>query len=233
MDFKQDVKALNSKIQGFTLIEISIVLVIASLLIGSALGPLATQVENTRRKATVDQIENIHDAIIGYAMGSGRLPCPDVDGDGVEDPTGGTGGCDDDEGQLPSATLAIGRSDAWKQPIIYLVDSDYADDIDGTGCAVPEAGVSFQICSEGNITVLEENGGDLVAANVPVVLLSRGKNWTSNRSPNETENTDGDRVVVDRVYTGAAGAETDDIVRWISPNTLRSKMVDAGVLGSP
>ena len=226
-------KPTSSRAKGFTLIEISIVLVIASLLIGSLLGPLATQVENARRKATINQMENMRDAVVGYAMGSGRLPCPDTDGDGIEDPVDGIGGCDDNEGLLPSVTLAISGEDGWKQEMLYLVDDAYADDTDGTGCGTPEAGISFELCSQGDITIRDASGGNLVATNVPVLFISRGKNWTTDRSPNEVENTDSDREVVDRIYTGAVGAEYDDIVRWISPNTLRSKMVDAGRFTSP
>lgn len=219
--------------KGFTLIEISIVLVIASLLLGSLLGPLAAQVENSRRKATISQIDHIRDALIGFSMGAGRLPCPDTDGDGQEDPLDGVGGCDATNGLLPVATLAINADDGWKQTLLYYVDNRFADDTDGTGCGTPEAGISFELCSQGDITVLDSSGGNVVAANIPVLVLSKGKIWFDERSDNERENDDGDRVLVDRVYTGVIGEEYDDIVRWISPNTLRVKMVDAGRFTSP
>ncbi len=221
------------KVKGFTLIEISIVLVIASLLLGSLLGPLSAQVENARRKATLSQIDHINDALAGFAMGAGRLPCPDVDDDGIEDPVGGVGGCTADSGTLPSVTLSVDADDAWKQTLLYQVDDLYADDSDGTGCGTPQAGISFELCSVGDMTVLDESGGALVAVNVPVVIVSRGKHWIDDRSDHERENTDGDRVLVSRVYTGVDGEEYDDLVGWISPNTLRSKMVDAGRLIAP
>ena len=218
---------------GFSLIEIAIVLVIVSLIVGGALGPLSGQIENSRRDHTTQTLDNVATSLLGFAMASGRLPCPDVDGDGIEDPVSGAGGCNDDEGTLPFVTLSMEVDDAWHQNISYFVDEDYADDIDGTGCGSATPGVSFEICSQGDITVLDAAvSGNVVAQNLPVVLLSRGKHWIDDRSDDERENTDNDRDLVHRTYSGVDGAEYDDIVRWISAPYITAKMVDSGALGS-
>lgn len=61
---------------GFTLIEIAMVLVIIGLLLGGLLMPLATQVDVQRRIETEKAMEQIKEALIGFAMVNGRLPCP-------------------------------------------------------------------------------------------------------------------------------------------------------------
>ena len=218
---------------GFSLIEIAIVLVIVSLIVGGALAPLSGKIENSRRDYTTQTLDNAATSLMGFAMSTGRLPCPDIDADGIEDPVNGAGGCSDDEGTLPFVTLSMEVDDAWHQDITYFVDEDYADDTDGTGCGTAVPGVSFEICSQGDITILDAaTSGNLIAQNIPVVLLSRGKHWTDDRSDDERENTDNDRDIVHRSYSGAVGAEYDDIVRWISAPFITAKMVDSGALGS-
>ncbi|MCB1869823.1 MAG: prepilin-type cleavage/methylation domain-containing protein, partial [Gammaproteobacteria bacterium] len=55
-------------------------------------------------------------------------------------------------------------------------------------------------------------------------------NWASSSSPDELENSDGDIVFVDRIYSGVAGAEYDDLIVWLTPNILKNRMVTAGRL---
>ena len=164
-------------------------------------------------------------------MSSGRFPCPDINADGQEDPLGGVGGCTANEGALPEVTLGVIGDDAWHQQHLYLVTGSFADDVDGTGCGSATPAVSFELCSSGDINIVDQSvGGSLIANNVPAAIVSSGKNWIEAPSVNELENTDGDRTLVSRVYTSVAGQEFDDLVSWISPNVLRSKMVEANRL---
>jgi prepilin-type N-terminal cleavage/methylation domain-containing protein len=61
---------------GFTLVELAMVLFIVSLLIGGLLMPLAAQTEIRGRQETDRALANIREALIGYAVVNGRLPCP-------------------------------------------------------------------------------------------------------------------------------------------------------------
>jgi len=77
-----------------------------------------------------------------------------------------------------------------------------------------------------------------IANGIPAVVLSLGKDRglvlpQSNIQVENTDNTlDGttDIVFVKASRSDATGAEYDDIVKWISPNILYSKMIDAGRL---
>ena len=81
-----------SRQRGFTLIELAIVLVILTILIGGLAVPLTAQIQARRIAETRADMRAIQDALFGYAMRqqAGQpylpyLPCPDNNGDGDED----------------------------------------------------------------------------------------------------------------------------------------------------
>lgn len=61
---------------GFTLTELTIVLVIVALLIGGMLVPLSAQRDLQSASETRKQLSDINDALLGFASANGRLPCP-------------------------------------------------------------------------------------------------------------------------------------------------------------
>lgn len=64
------------RIRGFTLVEIAIAIFIITMLLGSILVPLSTQVENRNYDATQRILDQARDALLGHAAASGRFPCP-------------------------------------------------------------------------------------------------------------------------------------------------------------
>lgn len=87
----------NSACLGFTLMELTVVLVIVGLLLGGLLVPLSAQRDVEFVKATDKSLADIREALIGFAVINGRLPCPadktiasGVTGAGVE-ATAGSG----------------------------------------------------------------------------------------------------------------------------------------------
>ncbi len=78
-------RLIQMRSNGFTLIEMAVVLLIIGLLLGGVLAPLSTQIDNDRRKETSNTLKQISDALLGYAVANVRLPCPDTNGDGLED----------------------------------------------------------------------------------------------------------------------------------------------------
>lgn len=103
----------NKQPSGFTLIEMAITLLIVTLLLGGLLIPLATQVEQKNITETQSELENIKEALIGYAIANGRLPCPaSSTSNGLESfaPGGNTtnGICSNFfDGFIPAVTLGI------------------------------------------------------------------------------------------------------------------------------
>ncbi len=227
---------------GFTLIELAIVLFVVGLLLGGFLAPLANKIEFENRVATQEAMEEITDILLGFAMETGYLPCPDTDGDGVENlVTAGTGApgltCASETGQVPEITLGVNGDDAWDNAYFYHVDDEFADRSDppntdgkSSDTCASTANISFALCSSGNITVRDSATGNTIASLIPALLVSQGQNFADTPSTDEAENTDGDTIFVQRGYSADDTNEFDDIVLWISPHILRNRMVEAGVL---
>jgi prepilin-type N-terminal cleavage/methylation domain-containing protein len=222
--------------QGFTLVEIAVVLVIVGLLLGGLLLPLSSQVENSRISETREMQEAVRDALLGYAMLNGRLPCPDTNAppndDGLENaPCGGSVA----SGWLPWATLGLGDTvDAWGQPLRYSVNTSFTTVSSLTSTL---ADTSTWSTWEDDLHIVAGSGdcvasppvGNHLAKNVPVVLVSGGKPDTV-AGGDDNENADGDNCFVSRDLSTVPGQEFNDLVIWISPNLLYSRLVEAGKL---
>jgi len=243
---------------GFTLIELAMVLFILSLMLGAILPTLAIRLEQGERANTQSQLDEIKEVLYGFAIRNGRLPCPDcrnttapciaadVD-DGSEDRTAGE--CKTEAGNLPWVTLGVQENDEWGQSYTYRVSEDFADDGDGTPYDVgppiyqedcenvsATSDVSFSLCSDGDITVLDSDGGTNVATLVPAIVVSHGKNWAETPTAHEAENYDDgsagdtDKTFVEKDYSQDATEGFDDLLFWISPHVLRNRMLQSGTL---
>lgn len=65
-----------NKYQGYTLVEMAVVLVIVALMLGGLFVPLSAQMDQRNFVETQRSLETARDALIGYALAHGRLPCP-------------------------------------------------------------------------------------------------------------------------------------------------------------
>lgn len=61
---------------GFTLTELSIVLIIVALLVGGMFVSLSTSRDIASEKETQKQLASVNEALLGFSAGQGRLPCP-------------------------------------------------------------------------------------------------------------------------------------------------------------
>jgi prepilin-type N-terminal cleavage/methylation domain-containing protein len=68
----------RSPAHGFTLIELAVTLFIVTLLLGSVLIPLQTQVETRKIEETQRILEQAREALLGYAASFGYFPCPAI-----------------------------------------------------------------------------------------------------------------------------------------------------------
>ncbi len=235
--------------RGFTLIEMAIVLVIVTILIGGLAMPLSAQIQARRIAETKKVLDEARDAILGYAMSHAvtsnpdrpYLPCPDTDGDGRENRTGDI--CPGADGWFPWVDLGTAPQDAWGNRLHYTVENrEYADKSRGmpdlANLALynpPYANLNLKrICRDSACTAVE-------AIYLPVVVFSHGPNGWGARNVNgntlkapdsadEQENTDADADFVSRTPSKAedASGEFDDLVVWISDGVLRSRVCPAG-----
>jgi prepilin-type N-terminal cleavage/methylation domain-containing protein len=198
--------------QGFTLIEMAIVVVIIGILMAAGLRVASVQRDSAAYSATRTKQEAIKQALINYLRNNQRLPCPDNkigwgnDGavfainsppDGIENRAVATGattapdttvGCDARSGVVPWITLGLPRDaaiDGFGNFFTYHITAPAgaADDWNITA--------SFNTGLQGGITVNSRANNaavvslDLVAV---VVVVSHGKDglgaWTVKGSRN-------------------------------------------------
>jgi prepilin-type N-terminal cleavage/methylation domain-containing protein len=69
---------LFQEIKGFSLVELSIVLVIIGLILGASVTVWRSSIGATRLSTTKTNLENIKNSVINFAIANGRLPCPDT-----------------------------------------------------------------------------------------------------------------------------------------------------------
>ncbi len=227
--------------EGFTLVELVIVLLILGFLVAGILGPLSVRIEQKERQRAQERLEEIRDAIYGFAITYGRLPCPDsLSNDGKEDLVGTfpTRTCQNLQGNIPWQDLQVVQNDPWGNSYLYRVTGSFADE-SGTATFTPPstctgstaAHVSFAVCSEGNMSIFNRTGGTKIIDKISAIVISRGKHaLPAEDSTDEKENTDADNVFVYRDFSQASGSEFDDLMIWISPNILKYRMVQAGRL---
>ncbi len=126
-------KSIIKITRGFSLVEMAVVVVIVGLLLGGLTIPLTAQLDLQRARETRASLQQIQEALLGFAQSTGRLPCPaTAASNGIESPVGG-GNCITQLGYLPAATLGIRPTDSnsfaidgWNSRIMYAVAQNSA-----------------------------------------------------------------------------------------------------------
>jgi type II secretory pathway pseudopilin PulG len=237
---------------GFTLIELAVVLLVVTLLLGSILVPLTTQVEQRRLAEAQQILDDTREALIGFAMINGRLPRPATSAtDGRElsvscaslpDPTkDSVANC---TGFIPWVTLGVARLDPWGKQLRYSVAPNFAD-----------SAFTFSTSTANHKRVCPSSTSCTtpVVSGVPAVIMSHGpESWGFRDDGGEfgdSSATNSDEDANDSKFkcttmancndfvsrtisknTTAAGGEFDDLVTWISNPLLFNRMVAAGRL---
>ncbi len=218
--------------QGFSLIELAIVLFIVALLLGGLLPTLGSQIEQQRRSETQKQLAEILQALQGFAIINGRLPCPTT----ITNPaTAGYGeeaaSCSVNpaaEGYLPWKTLGVAEIDAWGSKRSntgdpwtgywrYRVDRNFA--------SIFTLSTGF---SADALTVRDNAGANLTTTTErPIaIVFSTGRNLNA-----DGQNASASFEATAGIYqSDVPNANFDDILIWLSRPQLFNRMVTAGKL---
>ncbi len=234
-----------TKVKGFTLVEMAIVLIILGFILGGLLISLTAQTDLKNYSQVRKQLEDSKEALIGFALSNRHLPCPDKaagadngdddrPNDGREDFNIATGVCIVPEGQFPWATLSLVDRDSWEQPLLYRVTAAFSQR--------PPALNTFNLTTNGTLRICNQAAciTPLLTGAAVAVIVSRGKNRGNclTAAPpgcaDETANTDNNADFVShepraRTVVNPNG-EYDDAVVWLSSNILINRMVAAGQL---
>lgn len=230
--------------RGFTLTEMAVVLVIVALLIGGMVMPMAAQQDIRARQETERKLEEIREALLGFAVIHGRLPRPATSAtDGAENPVNCTTSPDNCQGFIPWATLGIHKTDAWSKLIRYSVTPEFANTSftltsvatrtiqtrDTTGNAVYLAGQASCTTSTQCVSaVIFSHGKDRLGTSDTGVAFPDD----SSTNLDEKANNIGPTNYFSRTSSSATtgGGEFDDIVVWLPTSILVSRMISAGKL---
>jgi prepilin-type N-terminal cleavage/methylation domain-containing protein len=226
-----------SRQSGFSLVEIAIVLLIIGLLMGGLMAPMASMMEQRRVTDTQRAMGEAREALFGFALRSGYLPCPAISAsNGLEDRNGNV--CNKRYGYLPWATLGVQRLDGWNHLLGYTVTPAFAN-----------SGLLFTLRTQRDITIATRAlNGQLVAAtgmsDIPAAIISFGRNGYGATSDQNTVVADAGSGNLDEKTNlqssgnalitrdpsddpRAPGGTFDDMVTWVSPNILYNRMVAA------
>ena len=177
--------------RGFTLVELAVVIAIVALLLGALLVPLATQHQARNIRETQENLADIKEALLGYAVTQGRLPCPDTNRDGtaVDNPCSGVGNIRDVvEGFLPWQDLGAPATDTWGRIFRYAVTREFTEAAQPGVPAGPNqldltdvANAYISVLTRGDnaatpLPTVEGKTPIQLAANVPALVLSVGSN---------------------------------------------------------
>ena len=191
------VKRPISDENGFTLIEIAIVMVIVGLLAGGGVSLLKILSERRIRNETSDYMNDAKASIISYAKINGRLPWADNDGDGDED-------IGISAGTFPYLTLGgVKPSDYNKRVLRYALNSNLGNDR-SSSCLSLRSGLS------GSPLVIDSDGA-ITAFPVAFILISAGP-----------KDSDGDGNVFDDITIGTHQGDNRDG----NPNYIRHPPID-------
>lgn len=220
---------------GFSLVEMAIVLTIVALLMTGLFPMLSGQVEQQRRTETKKLLNEIQQALIGYAIINNKLPCPAT----TADPSNASYGFADTsctspatEGYLPWKTLGVAETDAWGTPRAntgdqwlgywrYRVEPNFASGVAFTLNTTSNTTLDLQVRDSSNNRLT--NTGNM---STPIAIVySTGPNLTA----------DGQNATYEQTTNATYQSDTpttsfDDITIWISRPILFNRMVQAGKL---
>jgi prepilin-type N-terminal cleavage/methylation domain-containing protein len=178
--------------QGFTLVELALVMGIVALLLGGLMVPMARMLEQKANATTQASLETAQQALLGFALMKQRLPCPDIGNTGVEgtydaltntcpiSPATFSDTADASWGHLPWATLGVSGADAWGNRLRYAVSTPLANTTTTSFRATvvsPSSNLTIRCTTVAGVDIPGCGSSAVMpASNATFVVYSHGKN---------------------------------------------------------
>lgn len=229
---------------GFSLVELAVVLVIVALLSGGLMFGLSAQRDAAALQDARRQLDAVREALLGFAMANGRLPCPapanlpNTDANaGIAPPPSPPPNppCASQHGVVPWVTLGLPETDPWGNRLTYFSSNRF------TGALTGGAQASFTLSTgvppdNTGLADIRNLAGSTVAIETAAVVVSHGANGAgayrqdgskiADGVGGELENSNTTQIFVADTPTPAF----DDQLVWISPHLLKSRLVAVGKL---
>ncbi len=246
--------------EGFTLIELTVVLLIVIILMTLGASVVNLTVENAALSQTRRKQDAIRDALTTYLGKYKRLPCPDLPGApgnvaGTGDDNRATAGdpttqCSSDVGVLPYVDLGVPRDfvlDGWENFFTYRVTTDSNPVLDwarSTNFAAGKPG-KLDVSLRSPATNATTSSLTPAPAHAVAVVLSHGRNGLGAWTTQGTRNVLPDAGTDERANADASGAfiqreisdtnvptygPFDDLVAYITSSDLIASLVKDGTV---
>lgn len=189
--------------EGFTLVELAIVLVIVGIIVGMGAGLLGPLIKRAKYHDSKDIVNSAVESVVSYGALRNKLP---VTGD--------------------FTSIITKPNDAWKKSLYYVVDNNLTDTALGGICGRKTTNLTITICPD--LTCASPTN---TINNVAFIVLSGGGNYNNQTadteafSSAETIKVFETDYVVDNYPGDMNRSEAyDDIVDWVGINELRTKV---------
>jgi type II secretory pathway pseudopilin PulG len=222
-------RAAPERARGFTFLELAIALFIITLILGSLLVPLTTQIAQRKISDTQKTLDDLKEALLGFAVSNARLPCPaSATSNGVESFCTIAATCGAElltyqahgrcfaqyNGFVPGVTLGLAATDAqgyavdaWGNRIRYAVTASallYTFTISNgmrTTTLTALAPDLFVCASSSVVTAADCGTAPKLTGTAPAVIFSLGPNANTGggTSADEAANLNNDQVFVSHV----------------------------------
>ena len=181
---------------GFTLIEMAIVMVIVGLLAGGGVSMVGMLTQRKARIETIDYLKQAQAALISFADINGRFPWADTSGDGTENSGAASG-------NFPYQSLRLSPTDPYKRTLRYELNANLGTNL-STSCAALRSGLT----GAPDVVDADGAGGSFPIA---AILVSAG-----------AMDADSDGNVFDDITAGTHQGDNRDG----NPNYIRHPSVD-------
>ena len=224
------IKQIKHKIQGVSLIELSIVLVIIGILMQSAIAPLGPARELQRIRTVSEELETIKQAMISHLMLYGALPCP------LHSRSSGNA-CSQATGEISAVAMGLSGAmnefdallDPWGRPYRYAIsqgEPTWTSEHSFLQKPIDEWQATLILCKRAQSSGC--NRAQLRADNIVFVVYSLGAD--PQEIGDQRENIDGDNVFSVRDDSIQADDKYDDHVTWATQSELLYWLLRAGVM---
>ncbi|MCP4717254.1 MAG: hypothetical protein GY868_19195 [Deltaproteobacteria bacterium] len=164
---------------GFTLLEVAVLIFVAGLLASITVTLLPALIESKKADQTRTALEQVDYSLQGYIAALDRFPCPDTDGDGLENRiNGGTpadysdDSCASYAGRLPGRTLGLATdSDGNRNPLRIGVHADLIKTVSTSELCARINRLQTAVTSTAKLHIIAPDG---TVSNQALVIASGG-----------------------------------------------------------
>jgi len=227
---------MNSNQYGFSLVELSIVLVVVGSLAASLVVPLKSSFEMAKFTETQKHLTDIKVGLTGFVLANGRLPCPVNLSSDISEFVETQETCRISTGGVPGSVLGVpgvlansgALLDSWGRPYVYTVSLNDHSTLGEAGVPdwlsteeISELGASqlkaeLSLCRSGSSNKCPNS--NLITNEIVWLVLSRGADATATGI--QIENQDGDTIFTLGPYSQNKLQPFDDQIVWTSRSEL-------------